>query len=245
MKKIFLKLLGKGQDKKAFIERAARARMLDSHSIYFESLAFPGAKLGVLNISVTGVGLDESSLLKWPDSGGELEGRFHFQRAEVPAKLQIVRKKSGIIGCSFTGELAPIRRAVMDFFNIELEAQKMSEVRVSQFDNITEGSPRWFYSNEGMELYFVEKNSVIINFYLVHGTHYLEGSKDGIRYGHIQGGEERPSGEIRHKQSNLISWQDSVSDETLAMLRRMIKNISLSLNMLNQIETFIKSGVKA
>ena len=240
MKKFLSKVFGKKEERKAFIERAPRARLLDSDYIYFVSPVFPGIKIGVLNISVTGVGLDESSLLKWPEVDAGLEGKFHFQNAEVPVELRIVRRRPPVIGCAYVGDAAPLRRAIIDFFSVELDAQKMSEVRVTQFDNMEEGNPRWFYSNEGMELFFVEKNEKIVRFYIVNGKAYLEGSPEGLRSGQIKGDEELAVGEIRHKQSSLIEWQYEVSVTELNIIRRLLKNILLEPKIRSQMEEMLK-----
>lgn len=221
--------------KRVFQARSARVALADGEEVYFEH---DGRRLGIRNLSDSGVGLERSG--RELSKGAVLEGRLFVLGKEIPVRIEVMRVAADLLGCRFVGDMRPVRAALVDLFRDEMRATEMSEVASEHLAAVGEGTPRWFYAPGNFGLFVVEKEGQVLRFDLDLAGRVFSAERGGrLRMGTIAlEDRNKPS----HARSQLVQWQSSVAAEDRLKVERVLANIKpLPPELAAQIRNMLKN----
>ncbi len=137
--------------------RPARVRMLPLHGVVFHRLDGPKpALLKILNLSVSGIGLENAASAVWPATGAILTGKLIRGNDTIALKLKLMRKTPQVVGCAFV-EAPPTLRSQIDvWFGLEIAASKMADNSANIPTTHDAGEAHHFVGDNGCELFYVE-----------------------------------------------------------------------------------------
>ncbi len=214
MKKIIGKLLGNtthGRGKRnqeasdPWYSRAPRVQLVPLHHVAFKKKGAPAGEplLRMTNLSATGLGFAKDSAPDWPKEGGTLSGQLVLGEQEFDVTLKIVYITPAKVGGHFIQPPMALKRAVEQYFDLELAALNLDEVRPELLKPEPNGQPHWFIASDHCELFYVEKDGRVSHFHLHFFGTYMETDESGkLRYGKVDEGHtpDKPSA----KESALI-----------------------------------------
>ncbi len=211
--------------------RAGRVQLLPLHSIKFHPTAPAFAdKLPLVNLSASGVAFHRQGSNQWPELGTVVEGMFQLEGQEFPARIRLVRVSDTMVGGQFEGGLHQMHRMVLRYFEVELAALAMIEVRPDILERLPEGSLRLFRGQDNCELSLVVDGRpgaepVVKKFFLSFFGNQLEGGAGlALRYGHVV--NEMSSRKASARPLQEIHFHGAVPDEILQVARKFLGNIS-------------------
>lgn len=222
MKNFLKKILGKEESAEArrLKQRSVRVRIPVMDSVTF--VAANGRSYPIRNLSESGLAL-VSEGERFPD---QASGRIFVGAEGVPAELQVVRRMADEVGAHFAGDTQQIRGLLRRVFVDELQAQAMTEVESERQKAVDSGKPRWFYAPANYELFYVESGAGIIRFELEWNSNVLVFAPDsGLRFGQIDRTGSSDQDKVKHAQSKLVRWHDSVKPEDRQKAARLLENI--------------------
>lgn len=168
------------------------------------SVLVDGAPVRVLNVSTGGVGLDVNSRTDWPPSGAVLSVRIIAGHDQAAAELEIVHRSGSSVGCRFVGDSTQAAALVAKHFDLELNATEMKPVNPMLLKEQADGTPEWYRSANGWEIYLVRSAAGVERFHMTFLGNYFEWKKgmDRAKYGTVVD-EERES-MLSYKRSALV-----------------------------------------
>lgn len=209
------------------INRAPRVVMTPLHDIFLELKAkkVDGIRR-IVNISASGVGLLNEGDRRRVPVGSALEGVVVYKGQEFPVNLQVVQNLSASTGYAFIGDVKSIGDIVSLFFELELSATKLAEVKTRRLKNLPDGNARLFQNADDSELFFVEGANGISRFHLTfQGNHLSYDPDNGLKYGKIV----TPTKQTMPQSpgTDLVRFEPDIPTEIIHKTIKFISNIRL------------------
>lgn len=235
MKKLLGKLLGKedhGRGKRTleasdpWHSRAPRVQLVPLHHVAFRKKgAEPGdPMIRMTNLSATGAGFYRDSAPNWPKEGGTLSGHIVLGEKEYEVTLKIVYLTPNRVGGHFIQPPLALKHAVEQYFDLELAALKLDEVRPELLKEEPDGQPHWFIASDHCELFYVERDGRVSHFHLHFFGTYMETDKSGkLRYGKVD--ESHSPDKPSAKESELIQSTSKPDSAVFEAAVKFVRNI--------------------
>jgi hypothetical protein len=208
------------------VPRATRVPLQALHSVRFTA-SEPASlgSLGISNLSGSGVGFLKRSSDAWPAVGATIAGTLTLGANSVPTRLRVVHAAGELVGATFVDEVESVRRAITDYFAVELAALRMNRVNPEMLQADPDGSPHWLYGDRGCELHFVTRaDGSLVRFQLSFFGNHVEGDADGgVRAGQIVAEQdEKP----RYRSSETLSTAGVDAAALRALARRFVESVA-------------------
>jgi hypothetical protein len=129
----------------------------------------------VANISASGIGFIRSSAAFWPDVGEIVEGTLTIAGREFALEAKVVRISSTVVGCVIDNNKYNMGELVTHYFDRELSAISMKDIKPPRVDGLPEGNVRCLVGRNSTQLFFIEKNGAIPYFSLTFMGQKIEG----------------------------------------------------------------------
>lgn len=225
--------------------RAPRLPLSPLHHVEFkitpaEDHVLSGA-VPIANLSTTGIGFIKGAC-EWPVAGTFLEGELHVGSKLFPVTVKVIFHRADTIGCAFhtptlqTDEGIARYREIAAYFKLEIAALSLAKVPEESLEKDVDGTPHWFTGPDGAELYYVEKDGVIVHFHFTFLGSYIEGERGNIpRLGALV---EAPTPlKPQHKSSTLVQFYTTFDPEIKAASLRFLSHVKgISPTHLSQLQ---------
>jgi hypothetical protein len=216
MKDFFKKLFGSAQ--RQFFSRSPRVAFLRGDGVHFEC---SGKSFPVRDLSDSGLGIERVD--REFTMGAVLDGKLTILSKEIAVRVEVIRVTEDVLGCKFLDDARPVRAALVDLFQEEIQASGMSEVSSKSLAKEEGGNPRWFYAPGNFELYLLENEGQVSRFELnLDGCIYSAKKGSRLRVGNVP---EELRGNPSHAKSSLIQWRDNLEEAERLKAERVIRNI--------------------
>lgn len=219
------------------IERASRVRLMPLHDVYFRPVGETGEPVVVANLSSSGLGLVRESGRFWPQPHVVVQGTLVLPQGQFQLQIKVVRNTPTIVGCAFVSGTPELFDAIQKYFQTELHALQLTQVRPEILKPEPDGTPRLFRSSRNCELFLVERDGALVRFQLSFLGHYFEGMPgQPLRYGFIHGDDkEKP----KYKGSSIVRVSGNIPSEVIETAKKFILNVpDLSKQQRGAIEKF-------
>jgi len=148
---------------KPFVDRAPRLRSLSGRDLSFR---IDEATLELVNLSRSGVALEQGSLASWPAPGERLRGHLQMGSESFPMELEVVRVANRVAGCRFANPSPEFATYLEGYFRLELSAVRMTKIDPKVLRKEPDGDPLWFRGADTSELYLVSRGEEVLSFSL-------------------------------------------------------------------------------
>lgn len=157
---------------------AVRVRLNPLYRVKFTVNDAEGVQdFAVLNLSVTGFALLPAQKMEPWKSGDVIQGILSCDDEGLKLRARVIRIADGVIGCAFEGELAPIRKLLDQYFDQEIAALNMTQVKSSILKRDGNGTPYLFMGRNNCDLYYVANQKEVLRFSLHLFGNSIEGEK--------------------------------------------------------------------
>lgn len=215
-----------------YVNRLPRIELKPLHAVYFRRVTPPCPDtIPLANISESGIGFFKITGQDWPARGEVVKGELIISGDKFSVALRIVRESSLVIGCAFVLTPTELKARIQNYFEMEISALALSEVKSTALKSLPEGTPRWFRGDNSAELYFIEDQGKITRFHAYFlGIYWEGGVKIPTQISYVL--ESPASEEIDLEHQNFSSHTHifknvpNILPEHKTSWRRFIKNIS-------------------
>ena len=213
------------QPKRVFTPRPHRIQLLSLHHVQFicknPLIEDP---IPLLNLSTNGAGLMKNAISTLPAPGTLLQGDFDFNGERHPIEMRLIHNSGQVAGCAFQGDFSQIRDRIVRYFDLELSALKMTQVKPEMLQTEADGTPHWFLGTNNCELYLVSKEERVIRFNLSFFANYIEGGETiPTRFGQVV--EDTRIDKPKAKGSALVLWEKALPEDLLNTACRFMENV--------------------
>jgi hypothetical protein len=194
------------------------------HAVFFE-LAPDGVRAELSNISLSGFAILRRTVALSMSPGQIIQGALVCGSTRVPLSAEVMHVNDAIVGCRFSGHSAEAHRVIQSYFDLELNALSMIEVKPEMLQADPDGIPHWIHGKNNCEVFFVAQGDRVVRFNLTFFGNYVEGGEGREpRYGQIMD-EEDAFSRPRHKGSTLIRWDSSLASELSRYALRFLESV--------------------
>ncbi len=214
--------------------RAPRVPISPLHRVHFD-LESPTHALGLKlsNISTSGIGLIVENNTISP--GSPLKGRLVFnQKTHVPIEMKAIHITHGIAGSHYLNPSSDLKKAIQDFFKLELAGLGTMKVNPKYHKKETDGTSAWI-TGDNCDLYYVAEEDKVIRFKLTFlGNHFTAAQGKPLYVGHVSSGHSSDD-EIRYKGSDLL--------EDVKISKELIESALTVINHIPHLSDAHRSGI--
>jgi hypothetical protein len=224
MKKILGKLFGGGKEEpetaphNKHVQRSPRVRipLLEGSSFVMAN----GKSYPLRNLSESGLALLAPGE-KFPE---EASGELRVGTERVAVKIAVVRRNGDECGATINDGAAGVRALLRRAFSDEFKALEMTEVDSSKQKSVEVGTPKWFYTPENYELFYVMHEGKLLRFELEWKGNFLALTPSNtLRFGLVEHDNRE---NMSHARASLVKWADTVPREHKVKALRIIENIA-------------------
>lgn len=206
------------------IPRAPRIRLQNIHHLILTSPRWEGQILSVINISTTGVGVENTNRPADLDVGSVFPAMFTLNQKTYPILLRIAQVTDRLVGCSFEGETNQLQKAVFDYFVAEISGMEVTEVNSKLLKPDSRGEASWFFGSNNSEIYLTVAKAQVSYFHITLLGNYIECYTDQPpKYGYVvtQEGENK----MKPDQSSLIRFTQEMPEATLELFIKFVRHV--------------------
>lgn len=149
---------------KVFVDRAPRLRPTDLHEVAFQ--LEDGTPVSLLNLSRTGLALQQGTTGAWPGINTILRGTLQLSRQSFAVQIELMNTRGTIAGFRFHQPESTFSASLDEHFRLEFSALRMTKIDPKVLKAEPEGEPQWYRGADTSELYLVSRGSEVLNFVL-------------------------------------------------------------------------------
>ncbi len=206
------------------IPRAARIRLQNIHHLILTSPRWDGQIINVINISTTGVGVENSHKPDDLNVGSVFPAMLTLNQKTYPVLLRVAQVTESLVGCSFEGDTGQLQKAVFDYFVAEISGMDVTQVNSKLLKPDSRGDVYWYFGSNNSEVYFTRAKNQISYFHITLLGNYIECYADQPpKYGYVvtQEGENK----MKPDQSSLIRFTEEMPEATLELFIKFVRHI--------------------
>lgn len=181
-------------------------------------------EIPVVNISLTGIGLQKYAREKWPTIGSPLCGTVIVGTQQCPTKININHISNKVIGCQVDDNFSEYQSLIKRFYQSEIAKISVTQIDPKHLKKVDDGEPQWFVGKNNAELFFVINNGTIVRFHVaIFGTFFEGGHARPTRIGYIVDELQNPIG---IKPANVVRVVDSFGPDSYFAASNFVQAIT-------------------